>query len=96
MPHVYSHDDNRIASSIEKRIHAIRSYRDALRSRRSSQQSQEILDNGLRESLVQEDLHDQQPTHIVAGFKAVHPEPEPTDQMKKTAGSFNDVEKPEE
>ncbi|KAF7585971.1 hypothetical protein BBP40_009762 [Aspergillus hancockii] len=93
MPYVYSHEDNRIASSIEQRIHSIRSYRAALKNRRASAQSQEVLDNGLRESPEQED---QEPTHIAAGLKHVHLEPQPTDQVEKSGGSFGEVEKPEE
>ncbi|KAB8263206.1 hypothetical protein BDV32DRAFT_119048 [Aspergillus pseudonomiae] len=85
MSHIYSHDDNEIASSIEQRIHAMRSYQAALRSRRASE--------GARDA---EEIHDDEP-QALEGSHAVHQQTtEPTfkvpyDMIRDTSEEAPDV-----
>ncbi|KAE8409743.1 hypothetical protein BDV37DRAFT_235007 [Aspergillus pseudonomiae] len=91
MSHIYSHDDNEIASSIEQRIHAMRSYQAALRSRRASE--------GARDA---EEIHDDEPqalegSHAVhqqttePTFKVVHFDSRPYDMIRDTSEEAPDV-----
>ncbi|KOC18238.1 hypothetical protein AFLA70_655g000381 [Aspergillus flavus AF70] len=74
MSYHYSHEDNEIASSIEERIHAMRNYKAALRSRRASEGSRDAEEIHDDEPQTLEESHavDQQnnePTRTVEGFR---------------------------
>ncbi|KAB8222840.1 hypothetical protein BDV33DRAFT_50289 [Aspergillus novoparasiticus] len=88
MSYHYSHEDNEIASSIEERIHAMRNYKAALRSRRASEGSRdadEIHDDEpqtLESHAV--DQQNNEPTGTVEGFRVVHFDSGPPDTIRDT------------
>ncbi|KAE8333957.1 hypothetical protein BDV39DRAFT_198864 [Aspergillus sergii] len=89
MSYHYSHEDNEIASSIEERIHAMRNYKAALRSRRASEGSQDTDEIHDDEPRTLEESHavDQQnngPTRTGEGFRVVHFDSGPPDTIRNT------------
>ncbi|KAF7617558.1 hypothetical protein F9C07_2242155 [Aspergillus flavus] len=89
MSYHYSHEDNEIASSIEERIHAMRNYKAALRSRRASEGSRDAEEIHDDEPQTLEESHavDQQnnePTRTVEGFRVVHFDSRPPDTTRDT------------
>ncbi|KAB8238193.1 uncharacterized protein BDW43DRAFT_263211 [Aspergillus alliaceus] len=78
MPHIYSRDDNEIASAIEERIHAMRNYKAALRRRRASESAkytEEIHDHRVHGGQVQQESHamnqqDDEATRMISGLDA--------------------------
>ncbi|OGM51142.1 hypothetical protein ABOM_000137 [Aspergillus bombycis] len=74
MSYIYSHEDNEIASSIEQRIHAMRSYQAALRSRRASQGARDAEETHDDEPQTLEESHTghqqtKEPIPAVEGFR---------------------------
>ncbi|KAE8139159.1 hypothetical protein BDV38DRAFT_281326 [Aspergillus pseudotamarii] len=100
MSYIYSHEDNEIASSIEERIHAMRSYQAALRSRRASTGTRDAEEIHHDEPQTFEshavDQQAKEPTQTVEGFKVVHFDSLPPEAIRNTTEDSNEVHHPEE